>query len=157
MRCPVCEPRIWILSARGLRRSEHERRDGGEHRRLRGAGMTAIPGARGEGIWRDCFAAPSELPWPEPAPDWDGRAAFVEALDRVGLAAEGIAAAGFSRCRLCRSPNGTVEFILDGWAWPSGFRHYVTEHDTQPTEEFEAFILTRGGTTVAAEEAVAPK
>jgi hypothetical protein len=119
--------------------------------------MTAIPDTRGEGFWRDTFDGPGVLPWPEPAPGWDGRLRFVEALERVELTAEMIAAAGFSRCRLCQSPNGTVEFVLDGWAWPSGFRHYVTEHGIQPTEEFEEFVLTRAGATDATEGAAVPK
>lgn len=119
--------------------------------------MTALPDSRGEGFWRDSFDAPGELPWPEPDPGWDGRPAFVEALDRVELCAEMIAAAGFSRCRLCQSPNGTVEFVLNGWAWPSGFRHYVAEHGIRPSKEFEEFVVERGGATGELEEAAVAK
>lgn len=47
---------------------------------------------------------------------------------------------GFSRCRVCGNRNGSEEFSLEGWTWPSGYSHYVKQHDHKPTKLFLAFI-----------------
>jgi hypothetical protein len=94
--------------------------------------------------WRAIVDEKSNLPWPSPAHNWAGRAAFSDCLDRVEKDAERIAYRGFSRNRICNRGNGHEALRLGEWEWPSGFRHYVIDHDVRPLREFEIFILERG-------------
>lgn len=64
-------------------------------------------------------------------------------LDPAERLCERIAYRGHSSCRLCHAKNGFESLRLDGWEWPSGFRHYVEVHGVRPTRAFEAFILNR--------------
>jgi len=96
-----------------------------------------------EGHWRASRGDPSELPWPDPEPTWDGRAAFLAALERAEAAAERVAYRGFSLCRICGCTNGSAALRLDEWEWPAGYKHYVVDHDVRPSVAFEAFVLGR--------------
>ena len=95
---------------------------------------------RYEGFWRSRLAADENLPWPEAELNWGDRAAFLEALDCAETEAEKVAYRGYSRCRICGCNNGFQSFRLDVWEWPSGFRHYVAEHEVRPSRDFELFI-----------------
>jgi hypothetical protein len=54
---------------------------------------------------------------------------------------------GGSICRICKLFNGGSQFYLDDWTWPSGYRHYLTEHTVQPSDAFRAFLcLTHSNT-----------
>lgn len=83
------------------------------------------------------------LPWPESDPNWPGKQTFLEALDRAEAQASRVAYRGFSSCRICRCPNGSEDLELDRWTWPSGYRHYIANHDIRVSEEFETFVRSR--------------
>lgn len=93
-----------------------------------------------EGFWRSSSHADETLPWPQPEAQWPQRAAFLERLDRAEAEAQRVSYRGFSRCRVCGCKNGSQSFRLDVWEWPSGFRHYVSEHEVRPSPEFELFV-----------------
>jgi len=95
---------------------------------------------RYEGFWRSSAHADENLPWPQPDARWLQRAAFLEILDRAESEAQRVSYRGFSHCRVCGCRNGSQSFRLDVWEWPSGFRHYVADHEVRPTPEFELFI-----------------
>jgi hypothetical protein len=73
-----------------------------------------------------------------------GRKLFLQSLDLVETEAERIAYRGYSLCRLCGCMNGFEGLRLVEWEWPTGYRHYVVNHDMQPSSDFEVFILSRG-------------
>lgn len=50
---------------------------------------------------------------------------------------------GSSTCRMCGQLNGSREFIVGDWEWPSGYRHYIGAHSVKPSDEFQAFILSQ--------------
>jgi hypothetical protein len=118
--------------------------------------------ARIEGYWRDKPETPMSdrrstpldlLPWPEAgATSWPGQAAFIAALasvERRGRGIETFRQMGFSTCRLCGMKNGTGEFYdprpsaAHGWRWPEGYRHYVEDHNVQPSNAFLNYIMSR--------------
>lgn len=43
---------------------------------------------------------------------------------------------GFSKCRICGNANGSYELTDGIYRWPSGFLHYILEHDVKPPQEF---------------------
>ena len=96
-----------------------------------------------EGHWRQAYDEDSNLPWPVPEPNWDGRLTFLASLDKVEEAAEKSYCCGFSLCRLCGRPNGTEALWFAEWEWPAGFRHYVADHGIRPSQAFETFIRTK--------------
>lgn len=69
-----------------------------------------------------------------------GQADFLAALYDIEDRANVIHYRGWSTCRICGKPNGSAEFEYRGWRWPSGYRHYVAEHNVRPSSEFHAFI-----------------
>lgn len=93
-----------------------------------------------EGYWRSALHADENLLWPEPEANWPERTTFLKLLDRVEAEAEKVSYRGFSLCRICGCKNGSQSFRLDFWEWPSGFRHYLVEHEVRPSREFELFI-----------------
>jgi len=103
-----------------------------------GAFEARIP--RYEGFWRSSSRADENLPWPQPEAKWPERAAFLKLLDRAEAEAQRVSYRGFSHCRICGCRNGSQSFRLDVWEWPSGFRHYVTDHEVRPSPEFELFV-----------------
>src|SRR5258708_8608723 len=105
-----------------------------------------VPGAfeamkpKREGYWRTSRDGESDLPWPIPEPNWDGRATFLISLNHVETVAERVQYRGYSFCRLCGERNGHEAFRLAEWEWPAGFRHYVADHKIRPSSAFEVFI-----------------
>lgn len=103
-----------------------------------------------EGYWFEEKPWPwsEESPYPTPVPDpnfeqWIERQAFIDSLKRVeNELATSVAYRGSSRCRFCDCQNGYHEFNFLGWQWPSGFNHYVREHNVRPSRDFEVFIAT---------------
>ncbi len=92
-----------------------------------------------EGFWRT--GPGCRLPMPVPAArPWSGREAFVLSLRRVQREAGRFHFKGSSSCRLCGRANGSAEFRLGGWRWPSGFAHYIEDHGVVPTEAFRSFV-----------------
>lgn len=48
---------------------------------------------------------------------------------------------GYSKCTVCQCLNGTSEYYTDKWAWPTGYLHYLLEHNVQTTEEFYNYVM----------------
>jgi hypothetical protein len=98
---------------------------------------------KSEGFWcRTSVGDESGLPFPAPERlPWERRDAFLAALSRKEKMAEEVAYRGLSTCRLCKAINGNLEYWLDPWKWPEGFRHYVEAHNVRPSNEFASFIL----------------
>lgn len=95
---------------------------------------------RREGFW---FS--KHEPWlPVPSPykgPWPGKKLFVARLKKLEGRNESTAYRGASACRLCGCRNGSGEFVVKGWVWPSGYLHYITEHDVRPSLAFEEFVV----------------
>lgn len=96
---------------------------------------------RREGFWYSKYEP--ELPRPRPRDHpWLGQHAFLAAYDSILAHVESQLYKGFSSCRICGlCPNGSATFVLEGWHWPSGFRHYVEEHNVRPSLAFQEFVL----------------
>lgn len=47
---------------------------------------------------------------------------------------------GSSTCRICGCHNGSKEYVYGGYRWPQGFRHYVEEHNVEPSEGFKKML-----------------
>jgi hypothetical protein len=52
-------------------------------------------------------------------------------------------AMGFSPCRICGSPNGSVEYTDWTYIWPQGLSHYVSEHSVRLPREVVEHIRSR--------------
>jgi hypothetical protein len=49
---------------------------------------------------------------------------------------------GCSFCRICNKPNGASEYRMDGFVWPSGYLHYLKDHQVQMDPSFHAYLLS---------------
>lgn len=43
---------------------------------------------------------------------------------------------GSSKCRICGKRNGSYELTDGKYIWPSGYVHYIEEHDVVPSKDF---------------------
>ncbi len=91
-----------------------------------------------EGYWKGRLTP--DLPMPVGDVRWDEREAFLERLDALERFATERHTKGFSLCRLCGEVNGSSEYRMDGWRWPEGLRHYLSDHGVRPSADFEAFV-----------------
>lgn len=98
-----------------------------------------------EGYWRRAKAEDeSGLPFPVAKKTaWKGKKQFLVALAEKEQNAEEVAYRGLSSCRICRKLNGHIEFELNGWRWPAGFRHYVEKHNVRPSDAFIEFVFQK--------------
>lgn len=71
---------------------------------------------------------------------WEGRDAFLVALSVLERHAERVRYRGWSNCRVCGCVNGSDTFHAKGWQWPSGFAHYVRDHNVKPSDDFIAMV-----------------
>jgi len=86
----------------------------------------------------------STLPMPiESYYPWTGKEEFVEALQKLESKLEPLQYKGCSICRVCDESNGSAEFQHEGWAWPSGYLHYVEDHNIRPSLAFQEMVLDR--------------
>ena len=94
------------------------------------------------GYWRN--EQHPELPDPHDFVDllWDEeeRAAVASYLDHGFIPWTGM---GFSPCRICGKPNGSLERTDWTYLWPEGLGHYVTEHAVRLPGEVVEHIRTR--------------
>lgn len=97
---------------------------------------------RREGFWFGdrCPGLPAPI---SPDHTWPGRNEFLEALSKVEAVAEESTTRGFSICRICGKANGSREFDYKGWRWPSGYAHYIRDHNVRPSLAFQEFVLWR--------------
>ncbi|MET0979788.1 MAG: hypothetical protein ABWX90_00865 [Candidatus Saccharimonadales bacterium] len=108
-----------------------------------------------EGFWRnENDSSTKNLPRVKArAKPFVGHREFLTALNRVQSYHEDIKtlhAKGWSNCRCCEKKNGSVEFKLNAlgvtWAWPSGYVHYVEDHNVRPSLAFQEWVLAVSGT-----------
>lgn len=102
---------------------------------------------RREGFWRSSMEP--DLPLPTPSTDWSGASHFLKALGIVETKAKARRFRGLSACRICNRGNGNTTFELNGWEWPSGLAHYVSEHRVKPSDDFIAFVVAETSDDVA--------
>lgn len=96
--------------------------------------------AKKEGFWFN-WAEP-HLPMPAArATPWKGASAFIDELERLQDKASVVHFKGQSTCRICGKANGSQTFSYRGWEWPSGYLHYIKDHNVRPSPEFSAFVL----------------
>lgn len=94
-----------------------------------------------EGFWA---ADPDKIevfPFPKPnIMHWIEKDEFIKKLTIVENKARKNTYKGFSRCRICKIPNGSITYTYSNWRWPSGFKHYIKQHNIKPSQEFISFI-----------------
>lgn len=96
--------------------------------------------AQREGFWRNDVHP--LLPFPEgSAKSWKGKREFLAALKAKEEIASCSMYRGWSTCRLCSCRNGSSEYSLGSWVWPSGYAHYIKEHNVRPSLAFQKFIF----------------
>ena len=49
---------------------------------------------------------------------------------------------GYSTCRICHKPNGYLEYNLGGYVWPSGYIHYLKNHNVEIDNDFKKYLLS---------------
>lgn len=87
------------------------------------------------------------LPWPTPTVDakaWRAQAEFRIQLRKVEQACQGFDKKEFfgaSVCRLCRKMNGSEEYAMGGYVWPSGYLHYLQNHLVLAPQPFVDMVL----------------
>lgn len=94
-----------------------------------------------EGFWRHADDRNSDLPFPEAGEQWNGQQEFLARLEEVEARARNLSYRGWSNCRLCGQANGSQTYDHAGWQWPSGYAHYLRDHNVRPSAEFAAFIM----------------
>lgn len=96
-----------------------------------------------EGFWAS--ETNPKLPVPVPLPEpWEGKEEFVEKLFELEVSntdCRKIPYKGFSYCRICGKVNGTMTNEAMGWEWPTGYRHYIEEHNVRPSLAFQEMVL----------------
>lgn len=92
-----------------------------------------------EGFWYSKYEPDLPTPVANDEP-WEGQAGFITRLQEVEKVAQCISYRGFSSCRICGCMNGSREFLHNGFRWPQGLMHYITEHNVQPSAEFREMI-----------------
>ncbi len=91
-------------------------------------------------------AAEFAMPWPV-ATDGEGKWLDQKAFRKRLVAVEALKTThkertfGFSACRLCGRANGSEEYSRDGFAWPSGYAHYLHSHRVVAPDDFVAMIM----------------
>lgn len=75
---------------------------------------------------------------------WKGQKSFLKKLLVVQEKAQAKHSKGWSDCRCCDRRNGSVEFVLVKFGltfvWPSGYVHYIADHNIRPSLAFQEFI-----------------
>lgn len=93
-----------------------------------------------EGFWKN--AGHPELPVPVSSEtEMAGKQEFLDKLRKIERRAGKRMFKGWSTCRICKKPNGTVTYLSRGWEWPEGFSHYVEEHNVAPSEAFVNMVM----------------
>jgi hypothetical protein len=101
-----------------------------------------------EGFWHDKYERKNDgfpMPVANEKP-WMHQQFFLEVLKRVenGIRiTPDMRYMGDSECRICECVNGSIEYRLNEWVWPEGFRHYVEKHNVMPSKEFIDFIMNK--------------
>lgn len=93
-----------------------------------------------EGYWYSKYEP--EFPMPkENTLSEENKKDVINKLEEIEKIAEEQRYRGWSSCRICDKSNGSVEFTYNGFRWPSGFMHYIKEHNVSPSKQFLKNIL----------------
>jgi hypothetical protein len=80
--------------------------------------------------------------------EWVGKWEFLNALRIVESAAIKNSYKGWSTCRICGCRNGSSEYTYKGFRWPSGFDHYIENHNIKPPLAFRDMVMRQAGVLV---------
>lgn len=97
-----------------------------------------------EGFWNDENNFYPQYPVPVHSDTaFEGKQEILDRLNLVERTAEKMSYMGLSVCRCCdpKVTVGSSEFILRGWVWPIGFRHYIEVHNVKPSDAFIKDLL----------------
>lgn len=85
----------------------------------------------------------SNYPWPQerPLPISKDTQHFLNCLDRVESTASYLTYKGLSWCRICECDNGCQEYESGQFVWPSGYSHYIREHNVEVPKDFVDYIV----------------
>lgn len=72
---------------------------------------------------------------------WKGQKKFLKHLIALEARLRPQRYKGWSTCRICKCSNGSEEYVYNGWRWPSGFAHYVLEHNVRPSLAFQEMVV----------------
>ena len=95
-----------------------------------------------EGFWHSGSIL-SKLPTPIPRGPWQGQQEFLKALRKLESrnSVKMDAFKGMSHCRICKCINGSKQYSYKKWIWPSGYKHYIEEHNVRPSLAFMEMVL----------------
>ena len=93
------------------------------------------------GYWRDKENSKENLPWPT-----EGKLSLETKHNIVKYLNEGKTHAswkGWSTCRICGKMNGSTCLKNGKFVYPSGYAHYIIDHNIMPDLDLLAEILTK--------------
>lgn len=100
------------------------------------------------GFWKSSMSPELPMPVPHNIP-FEGKNEFIKRLRAIEEnKATKMSYRGFSICRICNEVNGSAEYSFSGFTWPSGYLHYIQDHNVIPEKDFFDFIMNDGKTAV---------
>ena len=106
------------------------------------------------GFWKNTRAQGVEAPapWSKQYNDLPiensataGNATYVQRLKALQRHVVPTQYLGGSYCRICEQYNGSAEYEFVGFVWPSGYMHYLEDHNVACDPVFAAFLMTTNG------------
>ena len=96
-----------------------------------------------EGFWNDEQNRYPEFPMPEHSDvEFDDKFDILDKLHMIQMLTSSVFyAKGFSICRCCGVPNGSMQYEACGYTWPEGFEHYIQDHNVRPSNDFITKVL----------------
>lgn len=101
------------------------------------------------GFWRLERFIEDDLPFPEENScklSVEDKTKFIENLKEVESISDVVHMRGFSSCRICHKHNGHSEFTYiknkKQYVFPSGYIHYIKDHNVSIDPEFYAVIMS---------------
>lgn len=89
------------------------------------------------GFWKGCGKW-TQVPVPNSATI--DQKEIIKKIKYVQKFAQKTAYRGLSPCRICQCYNGCEEYAIDGFVWPSGYLHYLEDHNVAVDEDFAKYI-----------------
>lgn len=101
-----------------------------------------------EGFWTNGKADTANFPKAVARKtSWPGKEVFLNALAYVERHASTKSFKGWSDCRCCGKKNGSAEHKRTKFGvtfvWPSGFSHYIEEHNIRPSLAFQDWVMAQ--------------
>jgi hypothetical protein len=73
--------------------------------------------------------------------DWAEKEQFILKVETLQNRLTPVRSKGWSICRICNCMNGSDEYSYKNFVWPSGYLHYIRDHNVHPSEQFKKLIL----------------